>query len=442
MTIKRRLQLWRENRNLSEDVRKSLSETIAAFSIKIVGAALSFAFSILLARTYGAAGVGQFGLAITTLTIATVVSLVGLDYVLIRTVSGDIGAGRADLARGTIRSVTKIVLVTTATVWTLMTFVALPIMNARFNMAEDSAVLSAITIGLLPFVLMRVASSSLRSTGHVLLAQALDGPVPMGLAMLCLSASLLLGLAVSIVAASWIYIGALTLVVVIGLGIYANSVRNWAPPAKVDVRPLLKQGWPIFAVAVTGFVVDWFILIVLASSTSAVEVGQFRTAWQITSLLNLVVVSFDAVAGPRIAAAWRRGDIDQIGSMWRQAVVIIMVMSLPVIAVLFAWPQLVLGVFGDEFRAADSALRILLVGQLVNVITGPVGSILIMTGREKLSFAYSSSATVLAILLGLILIPHLGLVGAALTSAATICFRNLCAFAIATRAIGLRFWPK
>ncbi len=442
MSIKNRLKLWRQKRDFSEDARKSLFETIAAFSIKIVGAALSFAFSIVLARTYGAAGVGQFGLAITTLTIATVVSLVGLDYVLIRTVSGDIGAGRVDLARGTIRTVTKIVIATTAIVWTVMTLIALPTMNTRFDMAEDSAVLTAVTIGLLPFVLMRVASSSLRSTGRVLLAQALDGPIPMALAMLCLSASLLLGLAVSIVVASWIYIGALSLVVVVGLGIYAHSVRNWPPPARVKALPLLKQGWPIFAVAVTGFVVDWFILIVLASSNSAVEVGQFRTAWQITSLLNLVVVSFDAVAGPRIAAAWRRGDIDQIGSMWRQAVLIIMVMSVPVIAVLFAWPQLALGVFGEEFKAADSALRIMLVGQLVNVVTGPVGSILIMTGREKLSFAYSSSATVLAVILGLILIPQLGLVGAALTSAATICFRNLCAFTIATRAIGLRFWSK
>jgi len=46
-------------------------QTIAAFSIKIVGAILSFGFTILLARAYGPAGVGQFGLAVTTLLITS-----------------------------------------------------------------------------------------------------------------------------------------------------------------------------------------------------------------------------------------------------------------------------------------------------------------------------------------------------------------------------------
>lgn len=65
-----------------------IGQTIAAFSIKIVGALLSFGFTILLVRAYGPAGVGQFGLAVTILLIASTAALFGTDYILIRTVAG------------------------------------------------------------------------------------------------------------------------------------------------------------------------------------------------------------------------------------------------------------------------------------------------------------------------------------------------------------------
>ena len=425
-----------------QGARQSIVETIIAFAIKIVGAVLSFGFTILLARAYGAAGVGQYGLAITTLTITTVVALIGLDYVLIRGVAGDVNAGRRDLARGTINTVTKVVAMTSLVLAAFLTFVFVPLLGWKFGMAGDTSVLAAIAFGLVPFAMMRVVSSSLRSTGKVLLAQALDGPIPMALTIGAMGILFAVGRTSSVVVAGGVYVAALSVVVASGFLIYFRSIHDWPQSAHVPVRPLLSQGWPIFAVAVTGFAVDWFIIMTLASSHSAAAVGQFRTAWQITSLINLVVVAFDAVSGPRVAAAWRRGDIDHIGGMWRQAVLIILAMSLPAVAVLMLWPGPILGVFGQEFRAADGALRILLIGQLVNVVTGPVGSILIMTGRERWSFAYSAAATILAVILALVLTPRFGITGAAWTSALTICFRNICALVIATRTIGLRLWPK
>jgi O-antigen/teichoic acid export membrane protein len=436
-------KLWNGSRTrLQDHLRQNpaLLETAIAFAIKIIGAALSFSFSILLARLYGATGVGQFGLAITTLTITTAVSLFGLDYVLIRAVAGDVKMGRKDFARGTINAVARIVTVNAIVLFVLLTFGFVPLIENKFGMVEDTAVLRVITIGLFPFALMRIVSSALRSTGRVLLAQAIDGPIPMAVAIMGLLGFLAIATNGSAVTAGLIYIGALSVAVGAGAIIYARQVHSWPAATRVNTAPLLVQGWPIVTVAVTGFVVDWFVLMVLAAHNSSAEVGQFRTAWQITSLLNLVVVSFDAVAGPRIAAAFRVGDVALISRMWRQAVVVMLMMSLPVIAMLMAFPALILGVFGEEFRAADGALRILLLGQLVNVVTGPIGSILIMTGRERWSLAYSLVATVVAGVLSILLIPRFGIVGAAWASAITIAFRNSCAFVIANQTIGLRLW--
>ena len=96
-------------------------QTVAAFAIKIVGALLSFGFTILLARHYGPAGVGQFGLAVTTLLIASTAALLGTDYILIRTVAGDIRIGRRDLARGAIRTVATMVVITSCVIALVLT---------------------------------------------------------------------------------------------------------------------------------------------------------------------------------------------------------------------------------------------------------------------------------------------------------------------------------
>lgn len=419
------------------DDNPALFETISAFAIKMIGAALSFSFNILLARLYGASGVGQFGLAITTLTITTAVGLFGLDYVLIRTVAGDIKMGRKDLARGTINAITRIILINAVVLAILLSLGFVPLLDSKFGMAGETQVLRAITFGLLPFLAMRIVSSALRSTGRVLLAQALDGPIPMGISAALLLGAVWAGKSGSIVGAATLYTVSLSAAVLVGMVLYAQRVRTWPPAAHANAAPLLAQGWPIVTVAVTGFIVDWFVLLVLAAHQSAVEVGQFRMAWQITSLLNLVVVSFDAVAGPRIAAAYRLGDTPAISKMWRQAVAVIMMMTFPAIVLLMIFPRPLLGIFGAEFQVADNALRILLIGQLVNTVTGPVGSILIMTGRERWSLAYSLIATAVAAILSLILIPMFGIIGAALTVSATICLRNVCAYLIASKAIGL-----
>ena len=42
-----------------------------------------------------------------------------------------------------------------------------------------------------------------------------------------------------------------------------------------------------------------------------------------------------------------------------------------------------MGFFGDEFISGTHLLQILVFGQIINVITGPVNNLLIMTGNES-----------------------------------------------------------
>ncbi len=398
-------------------------QTIAAFAIKIVGAVLSFGFTIVLARAYGPAGVGQFGLAVTTLLIASTAALLGTDYILIRTVAGDIKINRYDLARGAIRTVATMVLVTSLLIALVLTFGGAPLLARLYQSATDGLVLRAVTFGVVPMALIRIVSSALRSSGRVLFAQILDGPASMALAITTVLVLQLLEVPTTVVSAGIAYVVAIGICVAIGAAVQWRDMRAW-PHTPVPLRPILAQGWPILVVVLIGYSIDWLILTLLATHHSAAEVGIFRTAWQVTSIFNLVIVAFDAVSGPRIAAAHRIGDLSGIARTWRQAVAIILALSLPLFILTLFFPAFVMQLFGSEFAEGATVLRILALAQLINVLTGPIGSVLIMTGGERYSLGNSLLSLGIALLTALTLIPAFGLTGAAVASALTLSVRN------------------
>lgn len=416
-------------------------QTLTAFSIKIAGAGLSFGFNLLVARSFGPVGVGQFGLMLATLTLAATLCLVGLDYVLIRTVAGDLREGAFAAAKGVLRTVTLFVCCSALLMWGLLAIAGMPLL-ARSLGADATLVLGTTIGGVVPIALIRIVSSTLRSTGRVIFAQMLDGPMSMALSLAILGVLLAAGIGDARLAGG-IYIGSITAAVLLGAAVVAHDLRRWnAVAVPVRAAPLLTAGAKIMIVILAGYASDWLILTSLARVSSPAEVGLYRTAWQIGTLFNLVVVAFDAVSGPRIAAAWRVGDRSGIARIWRQAIAVIATLSLPPLAVVVIVPEWILGLFGPEFVAASTALRILAAGQLINILTGPIGSILIMTGYERWSMGYSLVSLALTAVLAVVLMPMLGVEGAAITASVALAFRNLTALVLVWRFIGLRVTPR
>ena len=102
-------------------------------------------------------------------------------------------------------------------------------------------------------------------------------------------------------------------------------------------------------------------------------------------------------------------------------------------AILLIWPQPVLGIFGDEFTQAATALRILVVGQMFHLLTGPSGYLLTMPRHEKpLNITLVLSLFCLILLL-LILSPEYGATGAALAATTALVLNKLMCVFLAAR---------
>lgn len=78
-----------------------------------------------------------------------------------------------------------------------------------------------------------------------------------------------------------------------------------------------------------------------------------------------------------------------------------------------------MGVYGSEFISQEAifTFAVINLGQVVNFMTGPVTQLLNMTGRQLVTQRYAILTTITSIVLSVLLIPSMGMLGAAIATA-------------------------
>ena len=121
--------------------------------------------------------------------------------------------------------------------------------------------------------------------------------------------------------------------------------------------------------------------------------------------------------------------------MVSQASLGLVAFSIPVCVGVILFGRFLLGLFGAEFTSGYGALVILLVGQLINSLAGPVGFLMTMTGHQKEVSFVTVICFLLNVLLNVALIPIWGMHGAAVATAVTIILFNLVLYILVQRHI-------
>ena len=98
--------------------------------------------------------------------------------------------------------------------------------------------------------------------------------------------------------------------------------------------------------------------------------------------------------------------------------------SLAIALIFVAFGSMVLRLFGPGFEQGYPMLLILTLGQLVNAFTGPVASLLNMTGHQVVTARVQSTSAILGVVFGLAFTPIWGSVGTAVAFSAALALGN------------------
>lgn len=408
-------------------------------STKGFAAVASFVLNWLIARAFGPDGVGIFALAQTTAMLAATLALMGLEYVVVREVARALKLGEPGQARGMVIAALKQAAVVSLGLG--LTIFLLRDFFARDLLAEPAvAPALGIMAAAVPILTMIfIASSALRGCGRVTVSQLINGPIGTGMAALVLGLCILAGVAHSPLLPVALYVGFAALAAVIGWTVLARAMRAW-PAADGERPPLLRMGVPLLLATLSLTFVDWFAMLVLTATGSASDAGLFRIAWQIVSVLNLLMVASDAILAPHISQNYATGDRERITVTLSRTTAAMLALAAPLLALCLLAPRWLLGIMGPEFTDAALTLQIITLGQIVSFLLGPIGSVIAMTRHEKWALAYGLTAAAVAAGLSLWLIPRYGVNGAAVAVTAAIIFRRVSAAIVVRYVIGMKLW--
>lgn len=392
-----------------------------------LGAISGFVLLWLIAQTNGPQAVGAYQLGLTTATVLAVIAVAGLDILIIRDSAKIVRDGAMGDLRSTFAAGRRLI-VRTGTGGVIIMLLGGAAASAVIAGERQWALLVlAFCPAVLLLALLRHSNALLRSQGNVLLSQSLEGVFYTSLAAAVIAALWFSGRDVDPLVLPAAYLAGLALAVFISFAATRRMVKDWgtgtgteAGTARLDVPTGLRvTGAPILMMS--G---EWLTLLALGALAGLSDAGIYRTAFMICMLFQLVNASFATMAGPHIAQANAADDRAGVMAITLKVGLIGFVLVAPLAALCFFVPDLLLGLFGEEFLAGVLTLQVLAAAQTINVVFGPVGAALIMVGREKKVLMIEIVATALAIILALALIPHMGMIGAAIGFASATILRN------------------
>jgi len=111
-----------------------------------------------------------------------------------------------------------------------------------------------------------------------------------------------------------------------------------------------------------------------------------------------------------------------------------------VIIVMILFRKQILLLCGAEYLQAEYVLIYRGIGQVINASVGSVWYIICMTGRSKTNMLGKILAAILNTVLNFVLIPKMGIAGAALASMITVGFVNILGYSIVKRILDVKVY--
>jgi len=126
-----------------------------------------------------------------------------------------------------------------------------------------------------------------------------------------------------------------------------------------------------------------------------------------------------------VADLHARGELERLDRLYKAITRWTVAGTIPLLLLMLIVPGPILQIFGGtEFTHGVTALRILLVGQAVNVSVGAAGFVLIMAGRTGWDLVVYTLSFLLDLVLSVVLVSAFGIEGAAASQAITITCSN------------------
>lgn len=416
----------------NSEIGETIKRASLAFFIKIMGAGLAFIFNLLLAHILGAEGSGIYFLALTITTITTVFGRIGLDNSLLRFVA----AGASQKNWGEVKGVyNKSIFLSFIFSLTAATFVYISagfLTKNVFSKPELLGPLRLMIFAAVPMSFLLLNSQALLGLKKISESQIVNS---VGVQLIIIIGAITLGRKIGIDGIMFSYLaGAIFIAFISYLLWKINTPQLKKITGEFNIGKLFDSCLPLFMVSSVNIMMNWTGTFLLGIWGTTSDVGIFSIAVRNATLISFILHAVNAASLAKYSELYCTNDIPGFTSYAKKTTLLLILTSTPIFLFFIIFSKWLMGLFGDSFIQGWTLLVILSIAQYLNVASGSVGPMLMMSGNEKAvrnSIFFSAS---LNVILCLLLIPHYGTLGAACASSISLVSVNLyCLFEIKRR---------
>lgn len=207
-----------------------------------------------------------------------------------------------------------------------------------------------------------------------------------------------------------------------------------------STKELILFSVPTILTGMFSMLIIWTARLAIGFYRPAEDVGVYQAVSQSSTIFAIILGGFNAMFSPMIARLYHQGETTRLNALFKVSTKWGLYLSLPIfLTIFFASKELVFVIFGPEYIQGSLSLIILAIGQLVNVGTGAVAIMLIMSGHQNDWLVISCIAWLINLILNIALIPSFGMIGSAIATSAAVSILFLVGL---IRVRGkLKMWP-
>ncbi|WP_336360143.1 flippase [Haladaptatus sp. ZSTT2] len=390
----------------------------------ILAQALGFVHNIVFAQVLSATAFGQLTIALTIVSVLGTILQFGLGSATRRYLNEYLETNQSERAFGTILFCITVPTLL-ALIFGLGLYFGAPYVSINlFNDPELEPVIRAGALLLLSKPILDILASSFQGYerfGTSVIVGALGQNFVKFVGALAVA---VVGLSVSEVLSA---MAGLSIVIAIGgvALIFSEIQPSTFRSVDIPTARLLTFSLPLFLSTFAGRLLSSADYFLIGGLLSTEAVGQYRPAFLIASVIPIGFRAFNQAMYPTAVSLLSNDDRSAFVNLLQTIMFWSFALTIPIFlwTVLFA-TEILLVFFGPAYQTGATALVILAVAMLVDVILGPVGALLELLEHTNVVLVSYIIAGTVNIVLNLLLIPRYLIVGAAVATAVSLILLN------------------
>lgn len=207
-------------------------------------------------------------------------------------------------------------------------------------------------------------------------------------------------------------------------------------PKLYEPKIWLATSLPIFVVEGFYLLLTYVDILLLQHFRSPEEVAHYYAAARLLAIVAFVYFAIAGATTHKFTQYHVSGDKERLASFFAETIKWTFWPSLLVCAFILAFGRPLLALFGENFTAAYDVMFILAIGMMARAAVGPAERLLNMLGERRQCASVYAIAFVINLVVGVILIPLIGIEGAAVSTSVALVAESIMLYRLAKRRLG------